>query len=62
MEKVFLTYTFKDRINVINKSLPNRWRAQYRSYSSVLRYSSALNTVTLDLINKDVIELLYLID
>ena len=62
MEKVFLTYTFKDRINVINKSLPNRWRAQCRSYSSVLRYSSALNTVTLDLINKDVIELLYLID
>ena len=34
MEKVFQMRTFKDRINVINKSFPNFWRVQCRSYSS----------------------------
>ena len=34
MENVFQKRTFKDRINVINKSFPNFCRVQCRSYSS----------------------------
>ena len=33
-ENVFQMRTFKDRINVINKSFPNFWEVQCRSYSS----------------------------
>ena len=34
MEKVFQMPTFKDRINIINKSFPNFQRVQCHSYSS----------------------------
>ena len=35
MEKFFQMRTFKDRINVINKSFPNFWKVQCRSYHSL---------------------------
>ena len=34
IEKLFQMRTFKERINFINKSFPNFWRAQCCSYSS----------------------------
>ena len=47
MKKVFQMGTFKDRINVINKSFPNFWRVQCRSYSSTFITCPKMNA-TLD--------------
>ena len=58
MEKVFQMRTFKDRINFINKSFPNFWRVQCRSYSSAfisLHMGLNFSITSKTLPNKDII-------